>query len=439
MSPRPKILIISHNVLNTVSNNGKTILSFFKGSEMYSLAQIYFLPEKSDVKKTDIDFFRVTDKNILKSIVYKNIFIDGRGINKRETIPTKKYQDSAIISLLYLIKSNFPYISALIRDLLWKSRIWDSPKLRIWIKEVDPRLIFFVGGFNTFPYEVLYEIRKIKKVPYIIYYTDDYILPRLSISPFWWLQRYRVRSRFQKALNYSSANLVIGEIMQTAYENKFRYRFSPIMNIAENNPFDKTSENKRNDRILSLSYFGNLEPNRWKSLVKLSEVIDRINNNIDKKIELNIFSLEKPKSKFLKYINNRPFVKFRGSINDKLQLYNKLNESHIVVHVESFSLSDKNITRYSISTKLSEYLTFGKCILAYGPKDIASMQFLTKNDIALVCNNESQLYDTLNNVLINTSKIVEYGLLGKNYARTQANQGRIHNLINNVIAGKKYV
>ena len=53
-----------------------------------------------------------------------------------------------------------------------------------------------------------------------------------------------------------------------------------------------------------------------------------------------------------------------------------LNNCDIPVHVESFDKKSRIATRLSLSTKISEYLSLGKPILAIGPEEIASMRHL---------------------------------------------------------------
>ena len=76
-----KVLIISHNPISTVNNNGKTMLTLFSSFEQEELCQLYVAPALPDVKKCN-SYFRITDKDILKS--YYRFCVRGREIKPCE-------------------------------------------------------------------------------------------------------------------------------------------------------------------------------------------------------------------------------------------------------------------------------------------------------------------------------------------------------------------
>ena len=65
----------------------------------------------------------------------------------------------------------------------------------------------------------------------------------------------------------------------------------------------------------------------------------------------------------------------------------KNNEADILLHVESFNEKMKKYTRLSISTKIPEYLASKRLIIAIGPVDIASIEYLKDNKAALILDN----------------------------------------------------
>ena len=61
------------------------------------------------------------------------------------------------------------------------------------------------------------------------------------------------------------------------------------------------------------------------------------------------------------------------------------------MHVESFNLKNKLETRYAISTKVMDYISVGRCILAIGPSDIASTMYLDDRKLAYTARNKKDL------------------------------------------------
>lgn len=58
-----------------------------------------------------------------------------------------------------------------------------------------------------------------------------------------------------------------------------------------------------------------------------------------------------------------------------------MEQSHFLLHVESFDKRNRTYVRYSVSTKISEYLSSNRVVLAYGPHEVASMQLLKDNNL----------------------------------------------------------
>jgi hypothetical protein len=53
-----------------------------------------------------------------------------------------------------------------------------------------------------------------------------------------------------------------------------------------------------------------------------------------------------------------------------------LRRADVLVHVESFGAAERRYTRLSVSTKIPQYLWAARPILAYGPGEVASCQYV---------------------------------------------------------------
>jgi len=116
--------------------------------------------------------------------------------------------------------------------------------------------------------------------------------------------------------------------------------------------------------------------------------------------------------KFIEY----PFIKYGGFFNTTETL-NILYEHDYLIFLESFDIGVKKYTKLSISTKIPEYLCLGKPIIAIGPSDIASINYLNKNDVALVLDEQNEknwdnlLKNALNDKFFFDNKIINSGKL----------------------------
>ena len=76
--------------------------------------------------------------------------------------------------------------------------------------------------------------------------------------------------------------------------------------------------------------------------------------------------------------------------------------------LEDIDGKDAKVARLSFSTKITDYLSTGKCVLAVGNIDTAPMQYFAENDAAIVCENEVSITKSLEKIYDNPEIIKEY-------------------------------
>lgn len=67
MYANKKILIISHNPLSRVNNNGKTLASIFQGVPKENIYQIYLNSDVPDYSK-ECHYLQINEKQLLRSL-----------------------------------------------------------------------------------------------------------------------------------------------------------------------------------------------------------------------------------------------------------------------------------------------------------------------------------------------------------------------------------
>ena len=173
-------------------------------------------------------------------------------------------------------------------------------------------------------------------------------------------------------------------------------------------------------------FTGNISSGRYKSLGLIGKAIKRINAN-GKKIELDIYTKTPMTKKMTKTLNIEG-VNFLGGISaDKVNEVQ--NDADILVHAESFDRKNMLLVRQSFSTKIVDYLYRAKCIFAVGPHNVASIDYLKKNDAAIV-SNKKELERDLRKLVDNTDIICEYGqkawICGERNHQLEEIQGRLY-------------
>ncbi len=367
------LLIISNNVLSETNNNGKTILSFFSGIENLTISQLYLSGEQPRVE--GCDYFQISDKDIIRGLLHKS----KRG--KQVRVDNSRVLDDDFAIRNKVGRNDF---TLLLRDVLWKNK-WNSNQLEQWLKEVNPDAIFFVGGDALFAYQICTYIKQQYGSRLTIYITDDYIMPRKNESFLHKIRREMIKREINKILRLSSCFYTVSEPMRDAYLLEFKRGSYLAVNMTED--LKKKLEIRETKEII-LTYTGSFYYGRYNVLGMLAKsILDYNRRTKGKKAKLLIYSNEIPNETTKHVLCIGGASEYRGALS-RIELVEHLNTSDILVFVESFDPDQIEKTKYSLSTKVTEYMSVGKPILAIGPKEVGSMQYL--NDVAM-CINEPKL------------------------------------------------
>ena len=382
-SEYPRILVISNNSFSATSNNGKTLASFFKSFPSENIAQLYFnqeIPTDVYFKK----FYRIMDLEIINSF-YSNIKPGGtiESLNIQQININEKNNES--------LTSKFKKFNLfrIARELLWLTNRWNTNSLNMWLDEFSPEVIFLCAGDSGFAYDITKCIRRKYVSKLVVYITDDYILPRRTFSPFWWIRRNYIFKKMKKTIQESDLLVTISEEMRSTYKTIFGRDSILAMNMTES-MYSETQQ-IRNNKFITLLYAGGLHFKRYETLNFLAKSIEQYNNvTKGKKVFLKIYSGTEPSEDIKRHLNIKGASIFCGSLNST-ELKIELNRCDIPVHVESFDHKCIESTRLSVSTKIPEYLSLGKPILAIGPNEVASMKYLEDSAYCITKLNELDL------------------------------------------------
>jgi hypothetical protein len=92
-------------------------------------------------------------------------------------------------------------------------------------------------------------------------------------------------------------------------------------------------------------------------------------------------------------------MEFKGCLN-AAEVEQVIGQSDILVHVESMDRLSRRLTRLSVSTKIPQYLASGKCLLAVGPPEVASMRYVRDHEAAMVITDLKTLRGALEELIL---------------------------------------
>lgn len=398
---KKKVLIISGNPLDLCQNNGKTLLSFFTGYGRDRLAQLYFYPTLPNTGECET-FFRISDFDILQKRLHKVPCAGG-------TVAPQTSQGSQPVSeeAARMGKLKKGAFTRLAREVLWKGA-WRSEALDAWLDQVAPDCIFFMAGDSLYSYAICEYARQRSKAKLIVYVTDDYILPRKTLDPFRLLRRRLILRRMKQCVADANLFFTISEKMRETYRTVLGKDSQLAVNMSESLKDESMAASAGADKTV-LAYLGGLHYNRDKTLHALGEAVERVNAAHGTNLFLEIYSNARLDEGQKAALEVPGASRFCGQL-DQAGVKQKVNEADILVHVESFLPQNIEDVRLSISTKIPEYLSVGKPILAIGPQNVASMEYL--QDKACCVTDERTLEEKLLKLARDPSLRAELGARG---------------------------
>ena len=160
------------------------------------------------------------------------------------------------------------------------------------------------------------------------------------------------------------------------------------------------------NRPLKFVYTGNLIIGRDKTLALIADILNTLNND-EVRTTLEIYSPDTVDEATMARLNNG-CSKHCGFIpREKVGEVQK--NADVVIFAEALEGKECKAARLSFSTKITDYLSNGKCILAVGKEDIAPIDYFVRNDSALVATDEKQLEEKIKCILGNPQVIEGYG------------------------------
>lgn len=378
-----KLLIISNNVLSYTRNNGKTILSFVDELDRKNISQLYFNGEKPSV--SDYSYYQLSDRDILKGIFdekKRGRFWNNLKVNEMPTsavgAPSKKRPSQ---------------FARMLRDFLWLGR-WKSKRLISWLDEKSPDVIFFVAGDSGFSYNIVKYIAKRYNARLVPYITDDYIMPRSTEKFIDKIRRKYIRRKMLSCISASDAYFTVSGIMQKEYAELTGKESKIIMNMTPPLLDESLNTAYSDCERRVMIYTGSLYYGRDGVLGRIAEAAQKYNltcREEKEKVTIKIYSNSTVTDEG-KAVFERDCCSFCGSLNP-IELKEAFNSADVLLFVESFDPLMQEKTRYSLSTKVPEYMSVRKPIFAVGPSGIGSIDYLS--DVAFCAFSEDEIEKVL--------------------------------------------
>ena len=355
--------------------------------ETYDSANIANICIRDEIPDNELcsRYFVISENKIIKSVFNRKI---KTGKEVERAIVPNDTKDLAEHNERYRkMKQKRRYSMLLARELIWKVGRWRTPELDSFLDSFKPDVILHsMEGYIHLNRVIEYAIKRTGAVS-IGYIWDDNFTYKQSNKLGYKFYRFFQRRSLNRLAKKTSDFFAISNKTKEEADQFFGIDCHLLTKPLNKAPTVSYGEIGDCIRIL---YTGNLYIGRDKSLLRVMNAIKKLPRG---RFVIDVYTNSQLDESYLKMIDTE-ICRIHGPIPQS-EVLKKQREADVLLFLEDIDGPDAKVARLSFSTKITDYLSAGKCILAVGNMDTAPMQYFAENNAAIVCGSEIDIYDAL--------------------------------------------
>lgn len=270
------------------------------------------------------------------------------------------------------------------------------------IGDFKPEIIYTCGA-SIRVMKTAYKISKKHNIPIVLHLMDDWPETMYSSSSLSLPYKMMVKSLLRKINKRGKINMAISEPLSQKYIDNYGVEYIPVMNPVVD--FSEVTLYEKDKKTWRFLYAGSLYLNRWKSLLEIAKTVyENTPKGFVCRFDLYVPSIYNTKDM------QDEFGKYGAVLHDYVkpeELKRIYSESDVMVFAESFDSNICEFIKFSLSTKIPEYMASGKLILAYLADSIYSYSYLKEKKLALVSSDNDGLVDDIRRIFSDSDAISE--------------------------------
>ena len=419
-----RILILSNYPWKNNNSFGNTYSSIFRDVPNTEIAHVYMFDGIPDYVPNVTHFYQILEKDVILSVfkgfrpVGKQVFVNNREEGETVVIEGIKHV-TGYSKLLSFGRRHHWHLLFWAREIAWKFGRINYQGLMDFINDFKPD-VFFLPFSNVFyTNRIALYIKDHYDFPMVMEMAmDHYTLRRVSWNPFFWIDRFAKRRMIRKVAKKAELLYVISNKLKTELEKELKIKCKVLYKTPDSNRLLKPYNGSNGD--IKFLFTGNIYSNRWKSLALLAEELK--NQGMG---HLDVYTASPITTPIRRALVVEGYSDIHPPVSQD-EVIRLQNEADVLVHAEGFDKYNKSLVRCAISTKIMDYLSAGRCILAIGPSDISSIEYLAEHNIALVANSKDELEDVIIRILKDQQVLVDYAKRSKSFSTEHLNASRMH-------------
>lgn len=418
---QPKILVFTVAAWNSKvgSNTWASLLEKYGGE---NIANICIRDEIPDNPVCD-NYFSISENKVIKSILNRKIKT-GKRVEATETV-TEQTEDLNEHNERYVkMKKKRRYSMLLAREIVWKLGVWKTAELDRFLDDFKPDIILHsMEGYIHLNRIIEYAVKKTgaKAVGYI---WDDNFTYKQSKELGYKLYRFFQRNSLKRLAKITNGFFAISDMTKEEADEFFGIDCKILTKPLNGTPVVEYGEIKK---PLKMLYTGKLIIGRDKTLLAVCEAASKFNGDFT----VDVYTPTVLSEEAYKELESLG-CNIHKPIPQKEVLL-KQKEADVLLFLEDIDGPDCRIARLSFSTKTTDYLSAGKCILAVGYENTAPMQYFIKYNAALTAFSKEEIFEKLSCLSKDTETVVRYAENAKNVGLANHDKAKVFEIFDSTI------
>jgi|NGEPerStandDraft_6_1074524.scaffolds.fasta_scaffold48554_2 glycosyltransferase involved in cell wall biosynthesis len=374
----PKVLIY-HQTFNDFSGGGITLTNLFKGWPKDSIAVLSKVEMMDGISFEVCNTYYQLGKEENKSIFPLNLI-------QRKSQSGLKTNDAKVglplssqrlgLRHKFVTQIFFPFMNWIgVVHLLLRTSM--SQNLKDWLDKFKPDILYLQAD-NRDSVLFVKELCDYLKIPSAIHVMDDWPskISTKGLFSNYWIKK--IDKEYRELLDKVDIHLSICDAMSEEYKIRYNKTF-----IAFHNPIDVEkwlpygkSDFTLNRMNVNVLYTGRIGIGITDSLLEVAAAIDQMNDEeVNIKLHIQTPSKQQTTTDLLqnfKCVVINPFVEYS-------QIPEITSKADILLLANDFSKAGINFLKFSMPTKVSEYMISGTPVLVYASDQTAVSKFFSQH------------------------------------------------------------
>lgn len=395
----PKVLVIDVNAWRDDAGSN-TLRDIFSCWDQDRLALVY---TSSQMPSCNVchNYFQICENQVLKSVFNPMLKVGKKVENTLSNDSTDAMEERERYQKAHKKHAKWMRLA---REVVWKLGHWKTKALKTFVKDFNPDIIFV----PIFPYAYMGRIQEyiieLTKKPTVCYLADDNYSYDSCQDCIDYIHRLWTRQYVGPLARKSNQMFVI--VDKEKEDTDRRFGTNSIILTKSVDFSNKTYHHRRINDPLKFVYTGSMVIGRDKTLAIVADAINQINTE-GIKAEMYIYSQTIPSEEIRCHIDSGA-CHYCGSVpHNEIKAIQE--NADILIFAEALEGKEANAAKLSFSTKITDYISNGKCVLAIGKDYIAPIDYFKRNDSALIAHSKEDILEQVKRIVEHPDLVDLYG------------------------------